>query len=64
METAKLFKNGDSQAVILPKEFQFQGFLLDTNICIYIIKQKSPRLIVGSIQKFWVTTEPSPVQRY
>jgi antitoxin VapB len=25
METAKLLMNGDSQAVILPKEFQFQG---------------------------------------
>ena len=25
MKTAKLFKNGRSQAVRLPKEFQFQG---------------------------------------
>ncbi|MBF2053691.1 MAG: antitoxin [Candidatus Sericytochromatia bacterium] len=25
MQTAKLFKNGRSQAVRLPKEFQFQG---------------------------------------
>ena len=25
MNTAKLFKNGNSQAVRLPKEFQFQG---------------------------------------
>jgi antitoxin VapB len=25
METAKLMMNGDSQTVVLPKEFQFQG---------------------------------------
>lgn len=25
METAKLFQNGQSQAVCLPKEFRFQG---------------------------------------
>jgi antitoxin VapB len=25
MDTAKLLTNGDTQAVILPKEFQFQG---------------------------------------
>lgn len=25
MDTAKLLMNGDTQAVILPKEFQFQG---------------------------------------
>lgn len=25
MQTAKLFKNGSSQAVRLPKDFQFQG---------------------------------------
>jgi antitoxin VapB len=25
MKTAKLFKNGESQAVRLPKEFRFQG---------------------------------------
>ncbi len=25
MKTAKLFKNGDSQAVRLPKEFRFEG---------------------------------------
>jgi antitoxin VapB len=25
METAKLFQNGQSQAVRLPKEFRFQG---------------------------------------
>jgi len=25
MKTAKLFKNGDSQAVRLPKEFRFAG---------------------------------------
>lgn len=25
MKTARLFRNGDSQAVLLPKEFRFEG---------------------------------------
>jgi len=79
MKTARIFKNGRSQAVRLPKDFQFQDdqvfiqkhgeavilvphgrwkrsgpragernslmYLLDTNICIYAIKQKHEKLL-------------------
>ena len=63
MMTAKLFENGRSQAVRLPKECQFAGdevavnkigdivilvpqkYMLDTNICIYAIKNKPPEVI-------------------
>ena len=45
METAKLFKNGDTQAVILPKEFQFQGsevYIKKIGSVIVLISQENP----------------------
>ncbi len=56
MKTAKLFKNGDSQAVRLPKEFRFDG----TEVLIQRIgeavvllpRAKSWETLTGSLSKF------------
>ena len=56
MKSAKLFKNGDSQAVRLPKEFRFKG----TEVLIHRVgdavvllpKGKSWDALVGSLPKF------------
>jgi antitoxin VapB len=45
METAKLFNNGNSQAVILPKEFQFQGsevYIKKIGSVIVLISKENP----------------------
>ena len=45
METAKLLMNGDTQAVILPKEFQFQGnevYIKKIGSVIVLISQENP----------------------
>ena len=56
MKTAKLFKNGDSQAVSLPKEFRFQGtevFLQRMgNAVVLLPKTKSWETLIGSLAKF------------
>ena len=56
MRTAKLFKNGDSQAVRLPKEFRFQGkevFLRRMgNAVVLLPKTKSWDTLIGSLAKF------------
>jgi antitoxin VapB len=55
MKTAKLFKNGDSQAVRLPKEFRFQGtevFLQRMgNAVVLLPKTKSWETLIGSLAK-------------
>ncbi len=56
MKTAKLFKNGESQAVRLPKEFRFSG----TEVMIHRVgdavvllpKAKSWDTLFGSLAKF------------
>lgn len=56
MKTAKLFKNGDSQAVRLPKEFRFQGteVLIQRvgEAVVLLPKAKSWDSLVGSLGKF------------
>jgi len=46
MNTAKLFKNGESQAVRLPKEYRFNGsevfITKHSNIVMLIPKSKNP----------------------
>jgi antitoxin VapB len=45
METAKLLMTGDSQTVILPKEFQFQGsevYIKKIGSVIVLISQENP----------------------
>ena len=67
MKTAKLFKNGESQAVRWPKEFRFQG----TEVLIHRVgdavvllpKAKSWETLIGSLGKFsadFMTTRDQP----
>ena len=56
MKTAKLFKNGDSQAVRLPKEFRFAGdevFIRRVGSAIVLLpKAKSWDTLIESMKKF------------
>jgi len=56
MKTAKLFKNGDSQAVRLPKEFRFAGdeVLIKRvgNAVVLLPKARSWDTLIQSLDKF------------
>jgi len=56
MKTAKLFKNGESQAVRLPKEFRFEGteVLIQRvgGAVVLLPKSKSWDTLIGSLRKF------------
>ncbi len=56
MKTAKLFKNGQSQAVRLPKEFRFEGehvfIKKEGNIVILIPEKKTWDTLIKSLGKF------------
>jgi antitoxin VapB len=56
MKTAKLFKNGESQAVRLPKEFRFEGdeVLIKKagNAVVLLPKKKSWDSLVDSLDQF------------
>jgi antitoxin VapB len=56
MKTAKLFKNGDSQAVRLPKEFRFTGdeVLIKHvgNAVVLLPKSKSWDTLLSSLDQF------------
>jgi antitoxin VapB len=52
MKTAKLFKNGDSQAVRLPKEFRFGGDEV-------LIKRVGNAVVLLPKAKSWDTLEQS-----
>lgn len=56
MKTAKLFKNGQSQAVRLPKEFRMQGdrvYIKRSGNCIILIPMDDPwRSLLDSVGKF------------
>ncbi len=56
MRTAKLFKNGQSQAVRLPKEFRFEGdhvfIKKEGNIVLLIPEKKKWDLLIKSLEKF------------
>ncbi len=56
MKIAKLFKNGQSQAVRLPKEFRFEGdwvFIKKTGVVITLIPAKNAwEPLINSLQKF------------
>lgn len=56
MRTAKLFKNGDSQAVRLPKEFRFTGreVLIKRvgSAVVLLPKARSWDALVESLEKF------------
>ncbi len=45
MKTAKLFKNGESQAVRRPKEFRFKGdsvFIQHLGNCVVLVPRQDP----------------------
>ena len=56
MKTAKLFRNGDSQAVRLPKEFRFEGseVLIKRvgSAVVLLPRAKSWDTLIGSLAKF------------
>ena len=56
MKTAKLFKNGESQAVRLPKEFRFAGdevFIKRVGSAVVLLpKAKSWETLIESLSKF------------
>ncbi|TVL99687.1 MAG: AbrB/MazE/SpoVT family DNA-binding domain-containing protein [Candidatus Brocadia sp. WS118] len=56
MKTAKLFKNGQSQAVRLPKEFRFEGDRVfikkENNRVILIPEKKTWDTLIKSLEKF------------
>ena len=70
MKTAKLFKNGDSQAVRLPKEFRFEGTeVLIKRVgeaVVLLPKAKSWDSLIGSLGKFsadFMTERNQPPQQ-
>ena len=56
MKTAKIFQNGPSQAVRLPKEFRFAGSEVfikkNGNIVLLIPRSDSWNSLFGSLKKF------------
>jgi antitoxin VapB len=56
VKTAKLFKNGESQAVRLPREFRFQGeevFIKRMGSAVILLpKAKSWGTLIDSLAKF------------
>ena len=56
MKTAKLFKNGDSQAVRLPREFRFSGSEVlikrTGNAVVLLPKTKSWETLLSSLDQF------------
>ena len=56
MKTAKLFKNGESQAVRLPKEFRFEGeevFIKRAGSAVVLFpKAKSWDVLLQSLDRF------------
>lgn len=56
MKTAKIFQNGQSQAVRLPKEFRFDDsevFIKKTGNVVHLIpRSDSWNSLVGSLKKF------------
>ncbi len=56
MDTAKIFKSGNSQAVRLPKEFQFKGnevYIKRVGANVILLPKDNPwAALVGSLDKF------------
>ena len=56
MKTAKLFKNGGSQAVRLPKEFRFDGeyvYIKQMGSAVILLSRKDPwEPLVDSLDQF------------
>lgn len=56
MQTAKVFKSGNSQAIRLPKDFQFRGsevYIKKMGNCVVIIPKEDPwKIVEESVEKF------------
>jgi len=56
METAKLFKNGQSQAVRLPKDFRFEGkevFIKKIGNAVVLLPEKNSwEPLIASLEQF------------
>ncbi len=56
MNTAKLFKNGSSQAVRLPKEFSFDGtevYVKKIGHCVVLLPKDNPwDMLISSVHDF------------
>jgi antitoxin VapB len=56
MKTAKLFKNGQSQAVRLPKEFRFEGeevYIKKIGSSVVLLPEKNSwDALLGSLERF------------
>ncbi len=56
MDTAKIFQNGKSQAIRLPKEYRFQGSTVYVkrigNAVVLIPEQDSWQTLIESLDKF------------
>ncbi len=70
MKTAKLFQNGQSQAVRLPKEFRFNGkqvFIKKIGNAVMLIPyQNSWQALIDSLDKFsadFMTERDQPTQQ-
>ncbi len=70
MKTAKLFQNGQSQAVRLPKEFRFEGeevFIKKLGNSTVLIPIKNPwQSLINSLSKFsddFMATRTQPPQQ-
>ena len=70
METAKLFRNGRSQAVRLPKEFRFEGaevFIKKVGNAILLIPYREPwQTLFDSLNQFsddFMETRDQPEQQ-
>jgi len=70
MRTAKLFKNGGSQAVRLPKEFRFEGsrvFIKKVGDAVVLLpRQDSWQMLFDSLEQFtddFMATRDQPEQQ-
>jgi antitoxin VapB len=70
MRTAKLFQNGQSQAVRLPKEFRFTGkqvFIKKIGNAVMLIPYQNPwQALMDSLDKFsadFMTEREQPTQQ-
>jgi len=70
MKTAQLFKNGNSQAVRLPKEFRFEGTKVFVkrvgNVVLLIPEQHSWQSLIDSLDQFspdFMETRDQPEQQ-
>ena len=54
MITAKLFKNGQNQAIRIPKDFEFKG------ISEVSIRKEGDRIIIEPVRKSWLSYADLP----